>query len=279
MQASVAQENHWELTFGTSSRSALQWEVWNAVFGVQGYNDCPLEPWDKVTGDIHPRAVELWKPTDLSHYVTSNWDNEKNLGEVLKNRIYIYVGTWDNYYLNEGVEKFEGHVNRKGGPGWTNGTILPHEEHGDVYQLRDVFSYFELLERWVHDHAPDGKTPLSPDVTKTSSRGNYWADVLAHGGHGAAVARQAPPKLIVSGSTATSTVGKWDPGVLLEAVWVIDGKQIGKPFKVEQGQVVSYSSSQTGQLQLYVTGSKHGYQTETRQSNAVDIDQVVIALS
>lgn len=34
--ATVASENHWELTFGTSSRSFNQWDVWNAVFGVQG---------------------------------------------------------------------------------------------------------------------------------------------------------------------------------------------------------------------------------------------------
>ena len=39
--ASVAQENHWELTFGTSTRSSLQWDVWNAVFGAQGYNSYP----------------------------------------------------------------------------------------------------------------------------------------------------------------------------------------------------------------------------------------------
>lgn len=101
--ANTITENHWELTFGTSSRSFLQWDAWvsdnlshrwrsyierrlllpcspglkqrlifilkNAVFGVQGYNNYPLEPWDKVTGDIYPEAVDLWSPFDLSHYV------------------------------------------------------------------------------------------------------------------------------------------------------------------------------------------------------------------
>lgn len=52
----VAQENHWELTQGTSSRSFLQWDVWNAVFGAQGLNGYPLEPWDKVTGEIYPEV-------------------------------------------------------------------------------------------------------------------------------------------------------------------------------------------------------------------------------
>lgn len=269
--ASVAQENHWELTFGTSSRSFLQWDVWNAVFGVQGYNNYPLEPWDKVTGVIDHEAVEYWKPMDLSNYITSNWDNEKNLGVVLKNRIYIYVGTWDNYYLNEGVMKFEENVNGKGGPGWANVTILRHEEHGGVYQLRDVFNYLELLQTWVEDHAPDGRTPLSPDVTSPTSRGNYWADVLAYGGREAAVARQADPLLEVDGSEVTGSVGRWDPGVSLSAYWMLNGEQIGQTFAVQQGQNVSYTPSESGQLQLFVEGSKRNYQTETRESNAVSV--------
>ncbi len=64
--ATVAQENHWELTFGTSTRSSLQWDVWNAVFGVQGVNGYPLEPWNKVTGEIYPEAVEYWRHMDLA---------------------------------------------------------------------------------------------------------------------------------------------------------------------------------------------------------------------
>jgi hypothetical protein len=207
----------------------------------------------------------------LSHYITSNWDNEKNLGEVLKHRIFIYVGSWDTYYLNEPVMKFEESVNSpsKGGPGWANVTILADQIHGGVYQLRDIFNYLELLERWVKDHAPDGRTPLSPEVTKKSSRGNYWADVLAHGGRQAAVARQAPPVLTLHDSTITATVGRWDPGVALEALWVIGGKPAGPPFGVKQGQTLSYSLSDGSSLLLNVTGKKRGYETETRQSNTV----------
>ncbi|KAJ2970362.1 hypothetical protein NUW58_g9722 [Xylaria curta] len=79
--ATVEQENHWEHVFGTSSRSSLQWDIWNAVFGVQGLNGYPLEPWDKVTGEIYPEAVEFWKEFDLAGYISSNWNNAKNLGE------------------------------------------------------------------------------------------------------------------------------------------------------------------------------------------------------
>jgi hypothetical protein len=263
------QENHWELTFGTSSRSFLQWDVWNSVFGVQGYNNYPLEPWDKVTGEIFPEAVDLWRPYDLSHYITDNWDNHKNLGDVLKNRIFIYVGSLDTYYLNLGVEKFEQNVNGRGGPGWANVTVLEGQPHGGVYQLRDVFNYLELLESWVKDHAPDGKTPLSPEVTKRSSRGNQWEEVLTYGGRQAAVSRQAPPTVDLKGSRATATTGRWDPGVQLTAQWLVDGKPAGDAFTVIQGQAFSYSLADGSTLQLDVTGVKRGYETETRRSKPV----------
>ena len=207
---------------------------------------------------------------DLSHYITSNWDNEKNLGEVLKHRIFIYVGSWDTYYLNLPVMKFEENVNGRGGPGWANVTILPDQPHGGVYQLRDIFNYLELLETWVKDHAPDGKTPLSPEVTKTSSRGNYWNEVLAHGGRQAASDRQTPPKLVLDGPNVAANVGRWDPGVKLDAQWVVDEKPAGSPFGVRQDQTLSYKVPDGSSLRLDVTGTKRGYETETRQSNTVN---------
>jgi hypothetical protein len=263
--ATVAQENHWELTHGTSTRSFQQWDIWNAVFGAQGLNGYPLEPWDKVTGEIYPGAVEYWKPFDLADHIITNWDNELNLGEVLQNRIYIYVGTWDDYYLNEGVAQFQSRVEAKGGAGWANFTYLEGKGHGGVYRLLDVWDYLELLQTWVQDHAPDGKTPLSPSLTTSSAIGNKWDDVIAHGGHGAALARQVPPTL--EGNVAA--VGKWDPGVVLEAQWIVDGKPSGESFGVQEGQQVVYYGGGAHSLQLSVTGGKRGYTQETRESNIV----------
>lgn len=77
-----------------------------------------------MTGEIYHDAVEYWKPFDLSRYITDNWAGKKNLGEVLRHRIFVYVGTHDNYYLNEGVMKFEQNVNSHGGPGWVSGLYL-----------------------------------------------------------------------------------------------------------------------------------------------------------
>ncbi|KIV88409.1 hypothetical protein PV10_08094 [Exophiala mesophila] len=275
--ATVAQENHWELTFGTSTRSSLQWDVWNAVFGVQGLNGYPLEPWNKVTGEIYPEAVKYWKHFDLADYIVSNWNSERKLGEVLRERLFIYVGTWDDYFLNEGVEEFQKRIEAMGGPTWANVTILPEKPHGGYYQDRNFWDYIELLYSWIEDHAPDGATPLPGSVTKPFSRGNTFSEVLEYGSHKAAVARQASPLINArgfskSGPVFEASVGRWDPGVALEAQWFINGKPSGDEFKVDQGQVLKYVptvKSRTSFVQLYVTGRKAGYVDETRKSNSL----------
>ncbi|PIA88680.1 hypothetical protein CB0940_07407 [Cercospora beticola] len=278
-----AQENHWELTQGTSSRSFLQWDVWNAVFGAQGLNGYPLEPWDKVTGEIYPEAVEYWKPMDLSSYVTSNWDNEKNLGEVLRNRLFVYVGTWDNYFLNEGVMEFQKNVESKGGPGWANFTYIEKATHGGQYQRRDRWDFLELVVESSKNIAPDGKTPLP--ATDASARGNLWEEVVARGGHQAALDRQAAPTITTKVRAygrrfAEANAGRWDPGVKLEAQWLINGQPTNDPrdtVSVGLNETLQYEPTirkhnvTTFQLALEVTGTKRGYKTETRVSPSVEL--------
>jgi hypothetical protein len=278
VQATVALENHWELTFGTASRSSNQWDVWNAVFGVQGYNNYPLEPWDKITGEIYPEAVEFWKPFDLSNYITSNWNNSRNLGKNLAGRVFVYVGSWDNYYLNEGVMEFQKRTDAAGGPGWANVTILPEKPHGGNYQSREIWNYLEFLEAFIQDHGPNGTKPLSDSVTAASTRGNQWEEVIKRGGRAAAVARQAPPVIeagygVKVGSEVSASVGRWDPGMKLEAQWVVDGKADCEVFLVKQGESVTYKLQKAGDLQLVVTGSKRNYVTETRESDCIDVSK------
>jgi hypothetical protein len=271
--ATVKQENQWELTFGTASRSFNQWDVWNAVFGVQGYNNYPLEPWDKVTGEIYPEAVEYWKPFDLSDYVVTNFNSSKNLGAALAGRIFVYVGTWDNYFLNEGVMEFQKRTDAAGGPGWANVTILPEKPHGGNYQAREIWDYLELVESWVADHAPDGANPLSPYAIAPSTRGNIWDDVIKNGGRKAAIKRQADPKIDAKkakvGVEVSASVGRWDPGIKLAAQWILNSKPASKSFSVEQRATVKYAPTAKGHVQLLVTGEKRNYVTETRRSQRV----------
>jgi hypothetical protein len=193
----------------------------------------------------------------------------------LAERIYIYVGTWDNYYLNEGVQEFQKRTDAAGGAGWANVTILPEKPHGGHYQDREIWDYLTLLDGWIKDHAPDGSSPLSASVTSSANRGNKWKDVINQGGRQAAVARQAPPsiksKTVRVGTEVHASVGRWDPGVVLKAQWAINGKPTCEQFEVKQGTTVTYKPNGRGKLQLWVTGSKRNYATETRKSKKVAV--------
>ena len=79
------------------------------------------------------------------------------------------------------MAQFQSRVEAKGGSGWANFTYLEGKGHGGIYNLLYVWDYLELLQTWVEDHAPDGKTPLSPLVTTSSARGNKFEDVIAYG--------------------------------------------------------------------------------------------------
>lgn len=101
------------------------------------------------------------------------------------------------------------------------------------------------------------------------SRGNRWSEVLAHGGHQAAVQRQASPTLELNGPNAIASTGRWDPGVQLTAQWLVDGKPATGLFRVNAGEKLSYRLPDGSSLRLNVTGKKRGYETETRQSQTV----------
>ncbi len=103
--------------------------------------------------------------------------------------------------------------------------------------------------------------------------------MLAYGGHQAALARQAAPSIETgdcgqAGCVFKADVGRWDPGVSLEAWWTVNGKP-SEPFEVAQGETLTYkpeAHSKWSFLQLWVTARKSGYVEETRQSNSMVID-------
>ena len=125
----MPQENHYELAVGNRSRSQVgQWDIWNAAFGAQGANCYPLEPWNKVTGAIDHGAVDKWKAMDMSEVLTDHW---ATLGPVLRDKLHIWVGTQDTYYLNEGVKAFQDTVERlSGSTNYATFTYGPGQPHG-----------------------------------------------------------------------------------------------------------------------------------------------------
>jgi len=99
------QRNRWELVNGTKGRSGEQLDVWSAVYGPLG-DDGYFKPlFDKRTGEIDPEVAEYWRDNyDLLEHLKRNWST---LGPKLMDKLHIYTGTMDTYYLNVAVKEME----------------------------------------------------------------------------------------------------------------------------------------------------------------------------
>ena len=98
-------ENHYELAVGDKCRSGGQWEIYMACYGPVGEDGYPKEVWNKRTGEIDPDVARYWKEHfDLRHYLEQNW---AEIGPKLEEKLHIYVGDMDSYYLNNGVKFME----------------------------------------------------------------------------------------------------------------------------------------------------------------------------
>jgi hypothetical protein len=114
-------ENWFELVQGDRSRSGGQWDIWEATYGPVGADGYPQPIWNKKTGEIDKKVAEYWKQHyDLRHIVETNWTT---LGLKIANKLNIYVGDADSYYLNMGVHMFDDFIRKADDPKWT-GEIL-----------------------------------------------------------------------------------------------------------------------------------------------------------
>ena len=156
------QRNHFELVNGTKGRSGEQFDIWSAVFGPLG-EDGYFEPlFDKLTGEINPSVAEHWRDRyDLLHYLQTNWET---VGPDLVDKIRIYVGSMDNFYLNNAVRELEA---------WMKTSREPHDPgfflygEGQGHCWRGPVSTAERLQemaRYIRRKNPAGTpTPWWPE--------------------------------------------------------------------------------------------------------------------
>ncbi len=109
------QRNRFELVSGTKGRSGQQLDIWAAVHGPVG-EDGYFEPlYNKRTGVVNREVAEYWREHfDLLHHLQTNWSW---LGPKLVDKLRVYTGDMDNYYLNFPVQEMEA---------WMKTTSNPH---------------------------------------------------------------------------------------------------------------------------------------------------------
>jgi hypothetical protein len=159
----VAEEQRLELVLGTHSRSGQQWDIWEAVYSPQGADGYPQRIFDKRTGVIDPKVAAYWRENfDLVHIMKRDW---KTLGPKVKDKINLYVGDMDNYYLNNAVYLAEDFL-RSAEPKFTGeilyGDRAEHCWNGDptqpnkISRLRYNSMYVGKMMKRIETTAPPG---------------------------------------------------------------------------------------------------------------------------
>ncbi len=122
IRQTAEERNRFELVNGTHGRSGEQLDIWSAVFGPLGENGYFEPLWDKQTGVMNPRVAQYWKDNfDLRNHLEKNW---ATLGPKLQDKVRVYVGDADNFFLNNGTRKLEE---------WMKKTESPHYEGFFMY--------------------------------------------------------------------------------------------------------------------------------------------------
>ncbi|HSG00426.1 MAG TPA: alpha/beta hydrolase-fold protein [Vicinamibacterales bacterium] len=148
------QRNRWELVNGTRGRSGEQLDIWSAVYGPLGA-DGYFEPlFDKRTGVINPEVAAYWRDHyDLVEHLKRNWTT---VGPKLVDKLHVYTGTMDTYYLNNSTAELEA---------WMKTTENPHYEGFFLYGDRKPHCWsgpatpaerLKEMATFVMSKAPDG---------------------------------------------------------------------------------------------------------------------------
>ena len=119
----TSQQRNWmELVNGTRGRSGHQLDIWSAVFGPLGDDGYFKPAFDKKTGVVDPAVAAYWKEHhDLLEYLRRNWST---VGPKLVDKLHIYTGDADTYFLDRATRELEA---------WMKTTRDPHYEGFFMY--------------------------------------------------------------------------------------------------------------------------------------------------
>ena len=149
----MRQMSQLEAVLGSHGRSAQQMNAWDAVYGPVGPDGYPEELWNKRTGHIDHAVAEYMRDHgyDLRAYLAKNW---ATIGPDLVDKIHVYVGDMDTYYLNLAVYRLQDFFAHTASPHYA-GTFeygRPMKPHG--WQPFTDGELVRMMQKQVERHRP-----------------------------------------------------------------------------------------------------------------------------
>ncbi len=123
------------------------------VFSPRSPGGAPMPMFDRATGDVNPVVVAYWHDHfDLAHLVEQEWPKD---GPLLKDRIHLFVGTADTFYLDGSARLFEARLTRLGADAHFN--FIPGRSHFDLYRVeQDRYGLFDQIAAEMYAVARPG---------------------------------------------------------------------------------------------------------------------------
>jgi hypothetical protein len=152
-RTTMRQLSQLEAVLGSHGRSAQQMNAWDAAYGPVGEDGYPKELWDKRTGHIDRDVAEYMRDNgyDLRAYLEKNWST---VGPDLVDKVHVYVGDMDNFYLNLAVYRLEDFFAQTENPHYA-GTFeygRPMKPHG--WQPFTNAELVRMMDAHVKKHRP-----------------------------------------------------------------------------------------------------------------------------
>jgi hypothetical protein len=150
------QRNHMELVNGTKGRSGEQLDIWSAVFGPVGKDGYFAPLFDKRTGVIDRAVAEYWREHyDLLEYLKRNWTT---VGPKLIDKVHVYTGTMDNFFLNNSTRELEEWMKTTQNPHYP-GFFLYGDGKGHCWSgPESTPERLKQMAAHIVRHKPDGMT-------------------------------------------------------------------------------------------------------------------------
>jgi enterochelin esterase-like enzyme len=151
IEGMMKDENWYELVVGDKSRSGGQWDIWEATYSPVGPDGYPRRLWNKETGAIDRAVAAQWKKYDMSEILRTNWFT---IGPKITNKLHVYIGDMDSYFLNDAVEKLNDFLSKADDPKF-GGEIVFQRRAPHCWGPRGA-DLLQKLEAQVEKGAPAG---------------------------------------------------------------------------------------------------------------------------
>ena len=164
VDATLKDMNYRELVLGSKGRSGQQWDIWEATYSPIDEEGYPKRIWNRLTGEIDKEVAEYWKENyDLAYILKRDWAQN---GKDWENKIHLYCGDMDNYYLNNAVYLAEDILEETSTP-YYNGEVDygdraehcwngDHENGNHISRLRYHQMFIKKFVEKVDKVAPKG---------------------------------------------------------------------------------------------------------------------------